>query len=62
MEKIYPHGRRYPKRLREYKHKPEDKAIYVGGIDIGYMIVNIPFLHPETWKGFGIPLTNTTAK
>jgi hypothetical protein len=50
-EKIYPNGRRYPKRLKEYKHHPENKAIYMNGVEIGYMIPSVPYLHPETWKG-----------
>ena len=29
MEKIYPPGRRYPKRLKEFKAQPEDKPIYI---------------------------------
>ncbi len=33
--------------------------IHVGGIDVGFMISNIPFLHPETWKGTGLPLNMT---
>jgi len=51
MDLIYPNGRRYPKRLREYKHKPENKAIILHGVEIGYMIPTVPFLHPDTWKG-----------
>lgn len=56
MEKIYANGRRYPKRLREYKRQPEDKPIYLTGIEVGYLITNVPYLHPEAWKGAGLPL------
>ncbi len=58
MEEIYPNGRRYPKRLKEYKHKLEDKAIYLGGIEVGYLISNVPYLNPDTWKGVGLPLSS----
>lgn len=50
-ELIYPDGRRYPKRLRTYKHQPEHKVISMNGVDIGYMIPTVPSLHPETWRG-----------
>lgn len=35
---IHPNGRRYPKRLKEYKPQPEDRAIILAGVEIGYMI------------------------
>lgn len=56
---IYPSGRRYPKRLKLYKHQPENKAIFMGGVEIGYLIANVPYLHPDTWRGFGIPLSSS---
>jgi len=37
---IYPDGRRYPKRLKIYSPKPEDKVIYLGGVDVGYLIAS----------------------
>lgn len=55
-DRIYPMGRRYPKRLREYKHEPEHKAIYINGVEVGYLIPTVPFLHPDTWRGNGIAL------
>ncbi|CDW84922.1 UNKNOWN [Stylonychia lemnae] len=57
QDMIYPDGRRYPKRLKLYNPKPEDKVIYLAGIDVGYLISGVPYLHPQTWKGPGIPLT-----
>ena len=55
-ELIYPNGRRYPKRLRQYKHQPEHKAVCIHGVEVGYLIPSVPFLHPETWKGNAIAL------
>jgi hypothetical protein len=57
MEQIYPNGSRYPKRLKQYKHKYEDKAIYIGGVEVGYLIANVPYLNPDTWRATGMPLT-----
>jgi hypothetical protein len=53
---IYPDGRRYPKRLRLYKEEPEDREIFINGINVGYIKPNVPNLHPETWRGQGIAL------
>lgn len=30
----------------------------MGGVEVGFLIANVPFLHPDTWKGAAIPLTN----
>lgn len=60
MELIYPNGRRYPKRLRQYKHEPENKAIHINGIEIGFVISAVPFLHVESWKGIGIKINPIT--
>lgn len=56
MEKIYPDGRRYPKRLKEYKHHREDKTIFLNGVDIGYMKPTVLYLHTDIWKGQAISL------
>jgi hypothetical protein len=57
MNAIYDGGnRRYPRRLKEIKREVEDRSIYVGGTEIGFMRSNIPFLHTDTWKGTGMPL------
>lgn len=39
------HGKYYPKRMRTYNPNPEDVGIFLGGVQIGYMVNNIPFLH-----------------
>ena len=62
MEEIYPMGRRYPKRLRDYQPQPENKTIYVAGIEIGFMISNVPYLHADAWKGTGVPMSNVVQK
>jgi hypothetical protein len=51
IDKIYPNGRRYPKRLKEYQHEPENKAIYLNGVEVGFVIPTVPYLHPDVWKG-----------
>jgi hypothetical protein len=54
---IYDYGnRRYPKRLKEVKRKPEDRAIYLNGVEIGFMIARVPYLHTDVWNGQGIAL------
>jgi hypothetical protein len=55
-ELIYPEGRRYPKRLRNFVPSLEDKVIYINGVDVGYMLPSVPNFHPETWRGQGIAL------
>jgi len=57
---IYPQGRRYPKRLRLYKHQLENKAIYVGGVEIGFLISNIPYMHAQALEGMGMPISQQT--
>ena len=57
INKIYPNGRRYPKRKIKYNPDPLDKAIYVGGQCVGYLKAHIPWLNANTWKlqkGLGI--------
>ena len=54
MDRIYPQGRRYPKRLRKYQPKPDDKVIKLHGVEIGYLIPTVPFLNCSTWKGIGL--------
>ena len=53
-------GKQYPKRERnpdkKRKINPEDKAIFVGGNHVGYLISNVPWLNPNTWKGLGLKL------
>jgi hypothetical protein len=34
----------------------EDKAIFIGGMQVGYMLSKVPWLNTNTWGGFGIPL------
>ena len=48
---------KYPKRGdKKRKINAEDKAIFVGGIQVGYLISAIPWLNPVTWKGMGLKL------
>ena len=55
---VYENGqRRYPKRLREFNAKPEDKAINLGSVHIVYMIESVAYLNPKTWDQAG-SLTN----
>lgn len=50
LDLIYDSGRRrYPKRLKEKKRKPEDRAIYLNGIEVGFMIARVPYLHTDCW-------------
>jgi hypothetical protein len=28
------------------------------GVEVGFLIPSVPFLHPDTWKGQGISLQN----
>jgi len=51
-------SRRYPRRQLKYNPSPEDKAIFLGGVQVGYMISQIPWLNTRTWNGFGIALNN----
>ena len=51
-------GGKYPKRKMKYSPAVEDKAIYLKGIHVGYMLSAIPWLHPVSWKGIGIKLDN----
>ena len=54
---IYDSGRRrYPKRLKEKKRKVEDRAIYLNGIEVGYMVARVPYLHTDCWGNQGIAL------
>lgn len=34
----------------------EDKAIFIGGIQVGYMLSKVPWLNTNTWGGLGIAL------
>ena len=57
LDLIYDYGRRrYPKRLKEFTRKPEDRAIYLNGIEVGFMISRVPYLHTDTWAGQGISI------
>ena len=57
LDLIYDYGRRrYPKRLKEYIRKPEDRAIYMNGVEIGFIISRVPYLHTDAWNGQGISL------
>jgi hypothetical protein len=49
-------GRRYPKRLKEYQHRAENKAIYFNGVEIGYLIYKVQFLNPDIWARQGVSL------
>ena len=51
-------SRRYPRRQLKYNPSPEDKAIFLGGVQVGYMISQIPWLNTRTWNGMGIALNN----
>ena len=52
------HSGRYPRRKMKFQPTSEDKSIFVGGIHIGYVKMNIPWLHPKYWSGFGIGFDN----
>ena len=57
LELIYDYGqRRYPKRLKEQVRKPEDRSIYLNGVEIGFVITRVPYLHTQVWPGQGINL------
>jgi hypothetical protein len=61
LDLIYDSGRRrYPRRLKEKKRKPEDRAIYLNGIEVGFMIARVPYLHTDCWgnQGIGIQVQN----
>jgi hypothetical protein len=42
-----------PIRCHEYKHVPGNTPIIVGGVEIGYMLINLQWMRPEAWRGLG---------
>lgn len=42
-----------PVRCREYTHVLGNTPIILGGVEIGYMQINMQWLRPEAWKGLG---------
>ncbi len=57
LDLIYDYGkRRYPKRLRERERKPEDRGFCLNGVEVGFFVQTVPYLHTDTWAGQGIGL------
>lgn len=61
--KIYPEfwmGKEDNPRRRDgtYRMSLGDKPILLQGVEIGFLVRSVQYLHPSSWSGLGIPLKN----
>lgn len=41
---------------KKYEHRLGNTPIIFAGVEIGRMITRVPWMVPEAWEGFAIPL------
>lgn len=59
--KIYPEfwtGKEDRTRRGLYRMNLGDKPILLSGVEIGFLVRSVQWLHPSSWSGLGIPLRN----